>query len=82
MRVSILFLDSFEITGPKSAPGSCPALTFNDFALATRSGIQFLASPTIIATLSAIHLCPAAPNAAPANWSIVASLFASGRTIA
>ncbi|RUS19248.1 hypothetical protein BC937DRAFT_87766 [Endogone sp. FLAS-F59071] len=66
------------ISGPRSASGSIPAVTFNPLALSTSSGSHFCDSPTNTAVESAIHLCPAAPNAAPASWLSVCCLFASG----
>ena len=45
-----------------------PPLTLSFFALSTSSGIHSLASPTNTAVDKAIHLCPAAPKAAPINY--------------
>lgn len=63
---SILLLLSGEITGPKSAPSSNPPSILIPLALSAISGTQSFVSPIITNVLSAIHLCPAAPNAAPA----------------
>ena len=56
-----------------------PALTFSFLARSTTSGIQLRASPTQTTVDSAMHRCPAAPNAAPTSDDNVASLLASGR---
>ena len=71
-----------EITGPKSAPFSVPALTLSVRALATMSGIQPRASPTRTVTEVAMQRCPAAPKVAPTRAFKDCSLFASGRTTA
>lgn len=80
-RSHILFLDRGDITGPRSVPGICPAFTFNFFDARTNSGIHSFDLPTNMATESAMHLWPAAPNAAPTIWEMLLFLFASGRTM-
>ena len=76
------FFAFFEITGPRSAPFSVPALTLSVFALATMSGIQFWASPTSTVTEVAMQRWPAAPKVAPTSAFSDCSLLASGMTTA
>ncbi|MPC16944.1 hypothetical protein E2C01_009786 [Portunus trituberculatus] len=49
-----------EMTGPKSAPASCPAFTFRFLERSASSGNHLADSPTKMAVLKAIHLntCP------------------------
>merc|ERR1712027_210118 len=54
MSLTILFLDSGEMTGPRSASGSCPALTFNAPAFAATSFIHSWLSPTITAVVNVL----------------------------
>ena len=50
-----------------------PPLTLSFFALSMSSGIHSLASPTNTAVDNAIHLCPAAPKAAPINYKQIST---------
>mmetsp|Transcript_30590 Transcript_30590/g.55452 ORF Transcript_30590/g.55452 Transcript_30590/m.55452 type:complete len:288 (-) Transcript_30590:577-1440(-) len=71
---------SLLINGPTSTPSTNPFPTFRSLACATSSCAQprlSSKSPTKTTTLSAIHRCPAAPNAAPTIALIVLALSAS-----
>mmetsp|Transcript_3812 Transcript_3812/g.9018 ORF Transcript_3812/g.9018 Transcript_3812/m.9018 type:complete len:212 (-) Transcript_3812:1100-1735(-) len=73
---------SGEMRGPTSVSASNPPPTLSFLALSTNAGTQLCASPTRITTLSAMHRCPAAPNAAPTRAFKAASWSASGSTVA
>mmetsp|Transcript_41008 Transcript_41008/g.128583 ORF Transcript_41008/g.128583 Transcript_41008/m.128583 type:complete len:264 (+) Transcript_41008:658-1449(+) len=70
-----------EMSGPRSAPSTCPAETLSFRARSASSGIHSLVSATKIAWLSAMQRWPAAPKAAPTMALSVASLSASGRIV-
>ena len=82
IRSSMRFLDSCEMTGPTSQPGSCPAVTFNAFALLIRASLYLPMPPTNTAAEMAMQRCPAAPMDAPMRADAVASGLASGMTTA
>lgn len=70
-------LQHLNVAKLASAHFRLPAFTFSCSARDFSSGSHSLASPTKIAVLSAIHLWPAAPKAAPTNWFKVLDLLAS-----
>mmetsp|Transcript_12875 Transcript_12875/g.32497 ORF Transcript_12875/g.32497 Transcript_12875/m.32497 type:complete len:234 (+) Transcript_12875:529-1230(+) len=70
------------IIGPTSASGSVPPVTTSPRALAAILGTISDAAPTKTAALMAMHLCPAAPKAAPVSAPTVDSSCASGKTTA
>jgi len=70
------------MTGPRSAPGSVPAVARNFDTLLFNPSYQDFESLTNTAVVIAMHPCPAAPNAAPTSAFSVASGCASGITTA
>ena len=64
--------------GPKPADSESQGPGFTSAIFSFNSSIHSEESPTNTATLIAMHLCPAAPTAAPTKPSMVLDLLASG----
>mmetsp|Transcript_54953 Transcript_54953/g.119735 ORF Transcript_54953/g.119735 Transcript_54953/m.119735 type:complete len:257 (+) Transcript_54953:213-983(+) len=82
IRDSTLALEALVISGPTSVEVSMPGPVFSLRARSTSSGIHSLDSPTKMTVERAMQRWPAAPKAAARIAFRVASLLASGSTVA